>query len=389
MGLVPFVLAAVLGCSNRSLNSPPQDIVAKPWLNVGEAAPAVDGDVEAVAGLSEVFMGKPPTQVPGRPLNVLAMSGGGKYGAFTAGALAGWTSTGTRPVFDVATGISSGAVTATLAFLGPQYDQRLARAFTTLERSDLYRLRPFRGIFRGTGLLTAAPLEKRLATEIDEQFMADLRSAYAAGRRLYVGTGNILTNRLAIWDLGAIACSGRPDSPVIIRKILLASCSPAGMVQPVEFKVMVNGVCYTEYHSDAGNLAQAFVRSPAGIPPGSTVWVLSAGKNYRDPIKKSPSVLSLVGNAVSNSLYALFRADTMKIYALCAVTHSNFKLLALPVDFNAETSAFAFNLEELNRMYWVGYQMGAAGANEWRTTPPDTLPNEATSPRTGFQFITP
>ena len=35
---------------------------------------------------------------------MLCVSGGGKYAAFTAGALCGWTSSGTRPEFDVATG---------------------------------------------------------------------------------------------------------------------------------------------------------------------------------------------------------------------------------------------------------------------------------------------
>ena len=86
---------------------PPQELVVKPWLNLNDQDRGHDGDTDAVAGLSEVMAGKPPTLHPGRPMNILAMSGGGKYGAFTAGALVGWTAAGTRPTFDVATGISS------------------------------------------------------------------------------------------------------------------------------------------------------------------------------------------------------------------------------------------------------------------------------------------
>lgn len=384
-------MAVAIGCANRPLTLPipTEQIVNKPWHNVGETSPSRDDDVEAVAGLAQVLGGQPPTLLPGKPLNVLVMSGGGKYGAFTAGAIAGWTKSCCRPTFDVATGISSGAITATLAYLGTKYDDRLGVYFTTLQRSDLFEWQPIRGLISGKGLMTSEPLDNILAREITPEFMEDLRQAHLSGRRLYIGTANILTNRFTVWDIGAIACTGRPDATVLVRKILLASCSVPGLVQPVEFKVEVDGVQYTEWHGDAGNFAQAFVRTPASITADSTFWVLSAGKVYRDQVQKKPTVFNLIGAGISNSLYTLFRADLMKLYALCAVTHSNFKLMALPQSFHAETSSAAFDPQELKRLYNLGYQMAAEGGDVWRNTPPDTLPCEATPPRTGFQFCTP
>jgi hypothetical protein len=386
--LIPLALAIVLGCAGRELNNPPDALIGKPWTNVGDVTPSMDGDVQAAVGLAEVLAGQPPTHVPGRPLNVLAMSGGGKYGAFTAGVLTGWTATGTRPKFDVATGISSGAVTAVMAFLGPKYDRKLSRYFTTLTRQDLFKLRPVRGLIAGTGIMSPDPLEQILAREINDEALADLRAAHTEGRRLYIGTGNVLTNRFVVWDLGAIACSGRPDAPVLIRKILLASCSVPGIVAPVEFDVEVNGVRYHEKHADAGNMAQAFVRTPNGLTPDSTVWILSAGKLYRDPLREPPRVFGLIGGAVSNSLYALFRADLMKAYALCAVSGAQFRLIVLPQDVPVQTSSFAFDPAELTRLYWLGYQMGA-GTGMWHTSPPDTLPGENSAPRIGLQFVAP
>src|SRR5438034_11846688 len=44
------------------------------------------------------------------PRHVLALSGGGVYGAYSSGFLAGWTRSGTRPEFDVVTGVSTGAL---------------------------------------------------------------------------------------------------------------------------------------------------------------------------------------------------------------------------------------------------------------------------------------
>ena len=66
------------------------------------------------------------------PANFLAISGGGEDGAFGAGLLIGWTAAGTRPEFKLVTGISTGALTAPFAFLGPKYDDQLKDVYTTI-----------------------------------------------------------------------------------------------------------------------------------------------------------------------------------------------------------------------------------------------------------------
>ena len=74
--------------------------------------------------------------------NMLAISGGAEDGAFGAGLLTGWTASGTRPEFDIVTGVSAGALIAPFAFLGPRYDpqlkanQRLAGRYRAARRSE-------------------------------------------------------------------------------------------------------------------------------------------------------------------------------------------------------------------------------------------------------------
>ena len=58
------------------------------------------------------------------PYSALTLSGGGSRGAYGAGVLSGWTVRGGRPQFDVVTGISTGALMATHAFLGSEFDDR-------------------------------------------------------------------------------------------------------------------------------------------------------------------------------------------------------------------------------------------------------------------------
>ena len=49
---------------------------------------------------------RPGSAIP--PVSVLAVSGGGEDGAFGAGLLCGWTTTGARPEFGLVTGVSAG-----------------------------------------------------------------------------------------------------------------------------------------------------------------------------------------------------------------------------------------------------------------------------------------
>ena len=82
-------------------------------------------------------------QYVGRVHNYLAISGGGANGAFGAGLLVGWTEAGTRPEFDFVTGISTGALIAPFAFLGPAYDDQLKAVYTQYSTSDMIEKRGF------------------------------------------------------------------------------------------------------------------------------------------------------------------------------------------------------------------------------------------------------
>ena len=70
--------------------------------------------------------------------SVLAISGGGANGAYGAGLLNGWTESGRRPVFRMVTGVSTGALIAPFAFLGPEYDAKLKAVYTDTTADDIF-----------------------------------------------------------------------------------------------------------------------------------------------------------------------------------------------------------------------------------------------------------
>jgi len=81
-------------------------------------------------------------------LQLLAVSGGGEDGAFGAGLLCGWSQQGSRPVFEVVTGVSTGALIAPFAYLGPAYDDKLRYVYTEISAESVLRKRsPLAALF--------------------------------------------------------------------------------------------------------------------------------------------------------------------------------------------------------------------------------------------------
>src|SRR5262249_21465918 len=171
---------------------------------------------------------------PGKPrYNVLVLSTGGPYGAFSAGMLVGWSETGTRPRFDCVTGVSTGALVSVFAFLGPAWDDKLANVLSNLNADRIYHMRRPLSMLRRSSFASSEPLQRLIEDTVDAELLRAVAQVHAEGRRLYVGTTNLETRRLAVWDLGAIASRGDAESLKLFRTILLASCTIPGFFQPL------------------------------------------------------------------------------------------------------------------------------------------------------------
>jgi hypothetical protein len=132
-------------CSPRKSLVPPFALLAAVSVLVGcSAVPrtpytAADAAASTVLDLSELrqFADEPASaflksnaKFRSVPVSYLALSGGGADGAYGAGVLNGWTAAGTRPKFSIVSGVSTGALIAPLAFLGPAYDATLRDVYT-------------------------------------------------------------------------------------------------------------------------------------------------------------------------------------------------------------------------------------------------------------------
>jgi hypothetical protein len=128
--------------------------------------------------------------------NYLAISGGGSNGAFGAGLLAGWSAAGTRPEFLMVTGVSTGALSAPFAFLGPEYDAQLKEVYTTTSTKDILVERGLIGSALADSMADTAPLRVLIAKYITPQVIAAIAREHKRGRRLYIGTVNLDAGRV-------------------------------------------------------------------------------------------------------------------------------------------------------------------------------------------------
>ncbi|MCG3123945.1 MAG: hypothetical protein GIKADHBN_02383 [Phycisphaerales bacterium] len=315
----------------------------------------------------------------------LAISGGGANGAYGAGLLCGWTARGDRPNFKVVTGISTGALTAPFAFLGPAYDDRLKHVYTTVTTDQICTKRGLLSAFYDDALMDTAPLRKLMAELIDEQMMRDIAKEYAKGRLLMVATTNLDANRAVVWNVGAIASSGHPDALGLIHKVLAASAAIPAAFPPVMIDVEVDGKQYQEMHVDGGAKAQVFLYPPtlqlktsgaaAGMDRQRAAYIIRNSRLDPEWADVERLTLSIAGRAIASMIQTQGVGDLYRIYVITQRDGVAYNLASIPSTFDKKPKE-DFDPVYMSALFDVGYQQALTG-DPWTHTPPGYIAADA------------
>lgn len=310
--------------------------------------------------------------------NFLAISGGAEDGAFGAGLLTGWTAAGTRPEFDLVTGVSAGALIAPFAFLGSRKDPELKAMFTQYGRDDILSEDVLSGIFGGPALADSAPLARLIAKYVDRDFLREVAAERIKGRVLLICTTNLDAQRPVLWDMGRIAMSGHPEALSLFRKILLASASVPGAFPPVRIQVRANGKDYDEMHVDGGVTQQVFlaptalafkdIDHAAGQRVTRRLFILRNGKITPEWQSVDDKVIATAGRSISTLIKSQSIGDLYRIYTTTARDGIDFNLATIPRSFNVK-SMEPFDRTYMRALYEVGYREGVDGYR-WMKAPP-------------------
>ena len=318
------------------------------------------------------------------PRNVLVLSGGGANGAFGCGVLDGWRRVpGGRPTFDVVTGVSTGALMATFAFLGEPRDDAVLRYVYTRTRDADVHDGPFT-IGPPDSVFDTGPLKRLIARRVTDETIDRVAAAHRAGRRLYVATVDLDAGAVVIWPLSRIAAAGGPGHRERFRQILLAAASIPVFFPPVR----IDG----DLHVDAGlreavflreamlGLARAYDAMPAdarrrdgGDPP--VVWAIINDKLEIAPQAVGDDLVDIGARSLMLFTQSLLFFNVRGV-AHVAAAHDPpfvFRYVSVPSDVEDDPgpSVFEpmFDPRRMQRLYAAGAARGVRG-NAWRQGPP-------------------
>lgn len=385
--LIIFGLSS--GCSNLPRNPAPieqmlrAEVHGMPGVRAwsGTVSEAFEEDLLLAAQQTMTYARARGEQVVIPATNILSISGGGSYGAFGAGFMNGWSESGSRPQFQLVTGISTGALIATFAFLGPEYDEMLKLAYTTISAKDVYIPRWFSFLW-SDAFTESTPLALLIKRYITEDMVQAVARAHRQGRRLYVGTTNLDADQLIVWNMGAIADSGRSETLALFRQIILASASIPGVFPPVLMDVEVDGTPHDEMHVDGGVKAQLFLFAATldlqrlteklgkygNSDRVKRIFIIRNAKVGAD-LKQVPRNL---GEISARSISSLIRTqashDLKGLYDISTRYGIDFNWVSIPDEYEHAVTD-DFNTDEMNRLFAVGYEVGAR-TSAWKKVPP-------------------
>jgi len=372
------------GCATRPTPLPAKYAQALPWG-------AIDLDIHATGQYSiKKSLGSVLTQKATKykdskkpvKIDILALTGGGSRGAFGTGLLVGWTKKGDIPNFDIVTGISTGAVMAPFVFLGKEELKKVEYFYTKMHTEEIFTS-TLLSIFGYGYVMNAKPLKALFQKTFDKDFLDKIAAEYKKGRRLYIGTTNIDTGQLTVWDMGAIASSNRPDKYARFNQIIYASTALPIYLPPEYIEVDIADKKYYQMHVDGGIYTQVFMigllvnwaevlhfKENDNTNFDATLYTV-ANRKYRQrdiykPIEQKP--LSIIESYVLTEMDLLFDRSMYRLYKSCEQKGIKFKMATIPEKMpDIIEVPTEFDPSRMIKLFNIGYNFGVNGV-KWKTS---------------------
>jgi len=267
---------------------------------------------------------------------------------------------------------------APFAFLGRSYMDGLRTVYTKIGPDDVLKKRGVHHAVFGEALADTAPLYGLITHHINEQALADISAEYNKGRLLLIGTASLDAQRPVIWNIGAIAASGRPGALELICKVILGSASIPGAFPPVMIDVEADGRRYQEMNVDGGVVAQTFLY-PADL--GTRVnlrsfelarerhaYIIRNSRLDPDWASVNRRFLSISGRAIATTIHYIGYSDLLRIYTTAQSDGVDYNLTYIETDF-PNVKHEKFDPAYMNALFDYAYAKGRHGFS-WHKAPP-------------------
>lgn len=254
------------------------------------------------------------------------------------------SATGNRPTFKLVTGVSTGALIAPFAFLGPTYDKGLKSVFTNISAKDVFKKRGVLAALFDDAMADTQPLWRLVERRIDAEMLRAIAKEYQNGRLLLIATTNLDALRPVMWNMGGIAESGHPKALDLFRSILVASAAIPGAFPPVMIDVEAGGQRFQEMHVDGGAMAQVFVYPPSyrgdeeirKARQKKTLYIIRNARLDVNWASVERRTVSIAGRAISSLINTQGIGDLYQIYLLSKRDDFDFNLAFIRPDFKVK-----------------------------------------------------
>ncbi|MGR5269111.1 patatin-like phospholipase family protein [Vibrio astriarenae] len=310
-------------------------------------------------------------------INHLALSGGGVNGAFSAGILNAWSELGTRPDFNVVTGVSTGAIVSIFAFLGSEYDQELYNYYTQTSIGEMFKRNSLLTLPFNHAMIDTSGFENIVRAAIDTPLVKKLAKERQKGRVLLISTTNLDNEKMAIWDIGKIAQVGTVEAQRLIQDIIIASSAVPGAFPAKRIALPYNGSIVEELHVDGGVSRQVFLfpqklkNRTSDQHVSSNIYVIRNGHLKPEFEEVEHRFTSVSIRSISILIRRQGIADIEHIYRFSERNQLGFNLAYIDSDFDKDDLKLA-SQDYLKAIYSYGYEK-MIQQEVWSTLPPSVL----------------
>ncbi len=315
-------------------------------------------------------------------LDILAMTGGGDYGAFGSGILVGWGRTADaawrRPDFDVVTGVSTGAMLAPFAYVGTDDACELVDHFYRNPKKDWVQMRSLFFLPSNASFSMIPGLERDIRAAIDKEFVKKMAEQSARGKLMLVSATNLDLGTRRFWPVGAIAAKAVDSEADLekMNKILLASAAIPVIFPPIEIDgflyadggVTANVLLGLDPWNPAG-LYQTWARNFPGRPfPKTRYWIIMNNQMRPPPGTVQARWPGIAGPALATAIRSATIAEIRWLTAQANYVNSDLhsdievRVVAIPNDWRPPTKG-DFQKETMTSLSDLGQKLGADPAS--------------------------
>jgi hypothetical protein len=324
-------------------------------------------------------------------IDYLVISGGGDVGAFGAGFLKGWATVPkshplARPRFDIATGVSTGALIAPFAWLNdPAADEKIVSLYRNPRKDWVKQRWPLYFLPYHVSFAEVPGLERELKATVTREMIARIASTGEAddGRLLFVNTTNLDDATPHVFYLVPEARRAIETGNIEgFQNILLASAGIPGAFPYRE----IDGAMYVDGAVTANMIFGGRLPEDQRLPglwqqlypevpmPKLRYWVIFNNQLHAPPIVTPARWFDIIMRSVEVASRSASLNAIRQLFLIAEVARLKrgvdveVRFVAVPDDWRPPRPG-TFVKETMNSLADLGEKMGA-DPNSWLTEPP-------------------